>query len=203
MITSFSGVWTVNRTYSVSANYQRLTSPINIRKLIGVNAPSIVIPDYMNAGLSFKYRLFKDKLIQLEPELGLNWALIKYSFPDANLRRWNSFMAEPAVNMNIQPNAYFSVGAGLSYRFHAGVSLDGIRNNDLNGVSGMVFIRVGNLGRLAVHSKRKIKLLEKQNNQIPEIQPQIINTKPQTDIENISSEPKPKKRKKSSEYQDW
>ena len=67
MITSFSGVWTVNRTYSVSANYQRLTSPINIRKLIGVNAPSIVIPDYMNAGLSFKYRLFKDKLIQLEP----------------------------------------------------------------------------------------------------------------------------------------
>ena len=67
----------------------------------------------------------------------------------------------------------------------------------------MVFIRVGNLGRLAVHSKRKIKLLEKQNNQIPEIQPQIINTKPQTDIENISSEPKPKKRKKSSEYQDW
>ncbi len=203
MITSVSGVWTVNRTYSIGAKYQRLTSPINIRRLIGVSSPTIVHPDYMNAGLSFKYRLFSNKLIHLEPELGFNWALIRYAYPDANMRRWNAFMLEPGINMDYQPSSYFSFGAGISYRVHARVALDGIRNKDLNGISGLVYIRVGNLGRLAAHYKRKIQNQEKSTTEKEQKETQPSNTEQKIDIEKTSQVPKVKKKKKSSEYEGW
>jgi hypothetical protein len=147
MITAFSGCWTVNRKYYLGAQYERATTGIDVHSLLERNPNVSVNLEYMTAGLKFGYILFPDKIVSFNPDLSLNWAQAKYAYPAANIYHWNFFMMEPSVNMSINPLPYFSVGAGLAYRLNLGLNLNGIHSSDLNGLNGLVFVRVGTMRR--------------------------------------------------------
>ena len=147
MIAAFSGCWTVNRKYYLGAQYEKVTTSIDIQSLLEKNPHVAVNLNYIMAGLKFGYILFPDKIVSFNPDLSMNWAQAKYAYPAANIYHWNFFMMEPSVNMSINPVPYFSVGAGLAYRLNLGLNLNGVHSSDLNGLNGLVFIRVGTMRR--------------------------------------------------------
>lgn len=146
MVTGFSANWLVNNTYYLGAQYQQLTSQINIGNKITPASPSEAIyPLYRNAGLRFGYILFHNKLVSFSPDLSLNWVNVKYDWPHGTVYNWNAFMAEPQLNVVITPLKFCSVGLGVAYRVHIGMSVNNLRNKDFNGVSGIFFVRFGTL----------------------------------------------------------
>lgn len=56
------------------------------------------------------------------------------------------FVAEPAVNVELNVTNWFRVAAGASYRYVSSMSaIRGIENKDLSGVSGQLALKFGSV----------------------------------------------------------
>jgi hypothetical protein len=53
------------------------------------------------------------------------------------------FVAEPALGVELNAASFLRLGVGASYRWVAGVELDGLRDEDLSGLTGELSVRLG------------------------------------------------------------
>lgn len=135
--------WVINHRYVVSAKYHVLTTPVNIQKKVA--------PDYTRdtirlvehfAGLGFSYILFDKKKFSFQPELSVGWGAVKYSHQNKTFRK-DFGVIIPAVYGVYNATKYFRFGLGFTAKFTAGASLNGLKDADLLGLGGVIFIRVG------------------------------------------------------------
>lgn len=129
--------WVVNHKFVVSAKYHVLTIPV---KVYPDKTDTILQQHY--AGLGFSYILFYNKKFSFQPELSAGWGSIKYFYQNKNYRK-DFAVIMPAVYGVYNATKHFRFGLGLNYRLAIGGSLNGLKDADLSGVGGVMFIRVG------------------------------------------------------------
>ncbi len=135
--------WVINHKYVVSAKYNVLTTPVNIQDKVAPDNPTDTIHLTQHfAGLAFSYILFNNKKFSFQPELAVGWGATKYSHQNKTFRK-DFAVILPSIYGVYNANKNFRFGAGLNYRLTAGGSLNGLKDADLSGLGGMVFIRVG------------------------------------------------------------
>ncbi len=135
--------WVVNHKFVVSAKYHVLTTPVNIQPRVAPdNSGDTIRPIMHYAGLGFSYILFSNKKISFQPELSAGWGAVKYSYKNQNYRK-DFAVIMPAVYGVYNATKHFRFGLGLNYRLAIGGSLNGLKDADLSGVGGVMFIRVG------------------------------------------------------------
>jgi len=135
--------WVINHKYVISAKYHVLTTPLNIQGKVEPNNSSDTIRlTHHFAGLGFSYLLFDKNKFSFQPELTVGWGSAKYSFQSKTYRK-DFAVILPAVYGIYNATKYFRFGVGLNYRLAIGGSLNGLKDADLSGVGGVVFIRVG------------------------------------------------------------
>lgn len=132
--------WVINHKFVVSAKYHVLTTPVNIEPIIAPDRSDTVLLQHQFAGLSFSYLLFHQKKFSFQPELAVGWGSATYN--EKKVRK-DFAVILPAVYGVYNATKYFRLGAGLNYRATIGGSLNGLKDADLSGIGGVVFIRVG------------------------------------------------------------
>ena len=143
MNTGISLNWVINHKYVVSAKYYALSSPLNIEPTVLPDQPTININlQHQFAGLGFSYLVCNNKLFSFQPEISGGWGNINYTYLAKTYRK-NFGEIIPAVYGVYNATKYFRLGAGLNYRATIGASLNGLKDSQISGISGVVFIRVG------------------------------------------------------------
>jgi hypothetical protein len=135
--------WVINHKYVISAIYDGLATQNQIQKIVIPADPST--PLYLThryVGGGFSYILFSDKMFSLQPGISDGWGHIQYSYNNVTYRK-DFYELVPAVTATYNCTKYFRVGLGLNYRITAGAKLNGLGNTDINGVGGIIFIKVG------------------------------------------------------------
>lgn len=133
--------WVVNHQFVLSAKYYLLTTPLNIAtRVSGATAADTIHLAHHSAGLAFSYILFYNKKFSFQPELYAGWGYIKYSYKNTDYKQHFGVIV-PAVYGVYNAHKNVRIGIGLNYRFTAGATL--LKNADLSGVGGVVFLRVG------------------------------------------------------------
>ena len=134
--------WVINHKFVVSAKYHVLTTPVNIQSKVAETATDTIHLTQHFAGLGFSYILFSNKKFSFQPELTVGWGAAKYSFQNKTYRKDYAVIL-PAVYGIYNATKNFRFGVGLNYRLTAGGAMNGLKDSDLSGVGGVVFIRVG------------------------------------------------------------
>ena len=143
MNTGISLNWVINHKYVISAKYYALSSPLNIEPTVVPDQPQANISlKHQFAGLGFSYILFNNKMFSFQPEISAGWSNISYTYL-TNTYHKNFGEIIPAVYGVYNCTKYFRLGAGLNYRATIGASLNGLKDSQISGVSGVIFIRVG------------------------------------------------------------
>jgi hypothetical protein len=138
----FSLNWVINHKFVVSAKYHVLTTPVNITGTIDPTSTDTVHLVHHFAGLAFSYLIFHDRKFSLQPELAVGWGGIKYVHNGGTFRK-DFAVIIPAFDAVYNASKHFRIGIGLNYRITAGASFNGLKDADLSGIGGLVFIRVG------------------------------------------------------------
>jgi hypothetical protein len=145
MFTSFSACWLFSKHYYLGIQYQKLTSEEAINNFVPNTSKDDIVLEHQSAGIKAGYILFSKKRISFNPEATINWAMCKYQYPVGAIYRNNFLVIEPAANILFNLHKNLAVGLGVSYRINAGLHLNGLSSNDLNGIAGRVFVRFGKL----------------------------------------------------------
>ncbi len=145
MYTTFSACWLFPKQYYIGILYQKLTSEEALNKFVPNTSKDDIILEHQNAGIKAGYIVFANKRLSFNPEASVNWAMVKYQYPVGAIYRYNFMVVEPSLNMLINLHKNLAAGIGLSYRINAGLRLNGLNSNDLNGFTGRLFIRYGKL----------------------------------------------------------
>ena len=132
--------WVINHKFVVSAKYHVLTTPVNIERIIAPEKTDTVLLQHHFAGLGFSYIVFHNKKFSLQPELVAGWGSASYN--DKKFRK-DFAVILPAVYGIYNASKYFRLGIGLNYRATIGCSLNGLKDADLSGIAGVIFMRVG------------------------------------------------------------
>ncbi len=132
--------WVVNHRYVVSGYYYTLTSPVNIRQKVEPTQGNAINLVHHSAGLSFGYIFFHSKKFSFQPEISGGWGYMKYEV-NGSTRKRHFGIISPAVYGIYNASTYFRFGIGLNYRTTIKANL--IKDSELSGVGGVVFIRVG------------------------------------------------------------
>lgn len=140
---AFSLNWVVNHRYVVTAKYHTLGSQKDIRDIVVPYSNSAIPLIHHYAGLGFGYVFFHDKRFSLHPELTMGWAAIKFKHPAEEFQRQDYAMIIPAVYGVWNATPLFRLGLGLDYQAAVGQRFYSFKSSYLNGVGGVVFIRVG------------------------------------------------------------
>ena len=135
--------WAINHKFVLSAKYHGLTTPLNIQSIVAPDhaADTIQLVHHF-AGLGFSYILFPAKKFSLQPELAAGWGVGKYTSSGKTFRK-DFGVIIPAIYGVYNATKYFRLGLGLNYRITAGGSFNGLKDADLSGVGGVIFMRVG------------------------------------------------------------
>lgn len=140
---AFSLNWVVNHRYVVTAKYHTLGSQKDISNIVVPYSTESIPLIHHYAGLGFGYLFFHDKRFSLHPELTMGWAAIKFKHPAEEFQRKNYAMIVPAVYGVWNATHLFRLGLGLDYQAAFGQRFFSFKSSYLNGVGGVVFIRVG------------------------------------------------------------
>lgn len=135
--------WVVNHKFVVSASYYGLASQLNVQKTVAPNegTDTLRLMHYF-AGLGFSYIIFDNKKFSLQPGITAGWGMIRYSDTSKTYTK-NFAEIVPAVYATYNASKYFRFGIGLNYRLAMGASLNGLKSNDISGIGGIIFVRVG------------------------------------------------------------
>jgi hypothetical protein len=136
--------WVINHRFVVVARYTGLTTPVAIQNIVTPDHSPEVDLKLQSAAVGFGYIVFSDKLFSFQPELTAGWGGIKYT-PDSTDIHFKKSFGEiiPALYGICNATKYFRVGIGLNYRICAAASFNGLKNEDVAGIGGVIFIRVG------------------------------------------------------------
>lgn len=143
MLTGLSLNWVMNHKYVLSAKYHVLSSRQDISSITnpGSEKPFYLIHHF--AGASFGYILFHQKPVSFHPELAVGWASAKYENAAQKTFRNDYAMLIPALQGVWNATKIFRVGVGVNYRVAFGKEFQNFKSSQLNGVSGVVFLRLG------------------------------------------------------------
>lgn len=144
MLTGLSLNWVINHKYVVSAKYHVLGSRQNIAYITNpdnTNAEHNLVHHF--AGAAFGYILFHGKPVSFHPELAIGWASAKYESGAQKTFRNDYAMLIPALQGVWNATKIFRVGVGVNYRMAFGKEFQNFKSSQLNGVSGVVFLRLG------------------------------------------------------------
>lgn len=140
---AFSLNWVVNHRFVVTAKYHTLGSKKDIRSIVVPYSAKAIPLIHHYAGLGFGYLFFHHKRFSLHPELSMGWAAIKFEHPADEFQRKDYAMLIPAVYGIWNATPHFRLGLGLDYQAAFGPRFFTFKSNYLNGVGGVVFLRVG------------------------------------------------------------
>ncbi len=132
--------WVINHKYVVSAYYYTLTTPVNIRAIVEPTRSDTINLRHHSAGLGFSYILFHDKKFSFQPSISAGWGYMKYEVNGGTWYRHFGVIV-PAVYGIYNATKYFRFGVGLNYRATIKATL--LKDSELSGVGGVVFLRVG------------------------------------------------------------
>ena len=135
--------WVINHKFVVSAIYDGLASPTQIQKIVTPdNHADTITLIHRYVGLGFSYIAFDKKLFSFQPGLSAGWGHIQYIYNNETFKN-NFAEIVPEVSATYNCTKYFRVGLGLNYRIAAGASLNGLKDADISGIGGIIFIKVG------------------------------------------------------------
>lgn len=135
--------WVINHKFVVSAIYEELGSPTQIQKIVTPdNHADTITLTHRYMGLGFSYIMFDKKMFSFQPELNAGWGHIQYAYNNETYKK-NFAEIVPAVSATYNCTKYFRVGLGLNYHIAAGANLNGLKDGDISGIGGVVFIKVG------------------------------------------------------------
>jgi len=143
MVLGLSLNWVINHKYVVSGKYQLLTSRVDVKEKVAPSSGGKIYLTHHFAGLAFSYILFHDKKFSFQPELAAGWSSAKFEHPTGTKYRHDFGAIIPAMYGVYNASKIFRVGIGLNYRAVFGTSFSGLKASDLNGITGVVFIRLG------------------------------------------------------------
>ena len=135
--------WVINHKFVVSAIYNGNANQLQVQKIVQPADP--LITTYLKqqyVGLGFSYILFDQKLFSFQPGLSAGWGRIAYAYNNITYRK-DFAQILPEVSATYNCTKIFRVGLGLNYRIAAGAAFNGIKNADMCGVGGIIFIKVG------------------------------------------------------------
>ncbi len=138
------GGWIINHSFIIGGGGYGLVNNIKA-KVPGPNGERYLNMGY--GGIELEYVTESDRLIHFSFMTligggGLSWR-------DDNIRAGMApendsfFIAEPAVNVNVNITTYFRMSGGVSYRFISGIQSGASSNADLSGPSGVLTLRFG------------------------------------------------------------
>lgn len=135
--------WVINHKFVIMAVYDGLASQTQIQNIVNAADPA----DHINlthryVGVGFSYILFNNKLFSLQPEVTDGWGHIQYGYNSKTYHK-DYYEIVPAISATYNCTKYFRVGLGLNYRVAAGAKLGDIKDADISGVGGVIFIKVG------------------------------------------------------------
>ena len=101
-------------------------------------------------GALLEYIIASNRLVHLSIQSmigagGVRYAVIDYEddHDDIDYSDDSFFVLEPGINLILNVNKNFRIGAGVTYRYVNGVEYEGLSNSDLNGVSAQVLLKFG------------------------------------------------------------
>lgn len=138
------GAWIINHKFGIGAKGYGIVNEVEADGL-------------QNAKLEFgcyggliEYIISSDKLVHLTIQSMIGGGDVRYSIinyqnpqPEINYSGDGFFVMEPGIDLILNINKNFRLGAGVAYRLVSGVEYESLSNSDLNGVSAEILIKFG------------------------------------------------------------
>jgi hypothetical protein len=134
----------INNKYVLGLNYHLLSSVNDINKLTYPDSPENIFAIHQFAGAGFGYIFFHEKKFSLHPEMAAGWANIQYTRFDTVTVKRNYGAVMPAIYGTWNAGKIVRLGIGIHYRVLIGERFKDLTVNNLSGVAGLFFIRLGN-----------------------------------------------------------
>lgn len=143
LIVGGRGGWIMNHTFVIGGGVYGLVNQIDTDFIYN----NEMIPLMMGyGGFEMEYIYSPNSLVHLSAYLLLGGGGLTYKEYDD----WyspkvtdNFWIAEPALNVELNISSFFRISAGVGYRFVSDVSLGDITDSDIAGVSGMLTFKFG------------------------------------------------------------
>jgi len=104
----------------------------------------------LSCGALLEYIISSDKLIHFSIQTLIGAGGVRYQIKDydedndeVNYTDDAIFVMEPGINVFLNVNINFRIGAGLTYRYVNGVDYKNLTNSDLSGVSAQILFKFG------------------------------------------------------------
>jgi hypothetical protein len=141
------GGWIIDHTFVLGGGGYGLANNIGVGKTLNGNDLSL---NFGYGGFEMEYIQNSDELIHYSAYLLIGAGNVSYRYWDNELNDKDDFdndqffIAEPAVNVELNITSFFRLNAGLSYRFITGANYDNnIDDSDLQGLSGVLTLKFG------------------------------------------------------------
>ncbi len=143
LIVGGRGGWIMNHTFVIGGGVYGLVNQIDSDFIFDGE----LIPLMMGyGGFEMEYIYSPNSLVHLSVYLLLGGGGLTYKEYDD----WHSpkvtdsfWIAEPALNVELNISSFFRISAGVGYRFVSDVNLGDITDSDIAGVSGMLTFKFG------------------------------------------------------------
>ncbi len=138
------GGWIINSTFSIGGGGYGLTNQIQSNEIIQGKFRNLQLG---YGGLELEYIFASDKVIHASIFTLIGAGAVSYgSFEDwsnFDFAKDEFFVAEPAVNIELNITSWFRINSGVSYRFISGVEFGTVSDSDLSGLSGNLTFKFG------------------------------------------------------------
>ena len=137
------GGWIMNHTFVIGAGGYGLVNQIDANYFF----EGKLIPLTMGyGGFEMEYIYSSNSLVHFSIYLLLGGGGLTYK----ELNDWKSpqvsdnfWVAEPAVNIELNISSFFRISAGVGYRFVSDVNLGNLTNSDIAGIEGLLTFKFG------------------------------------------------------------
>ncbi len=145
------GGWIINHSLIIGGGVYGLASQVSVDVIEGDN----ILKDadelrLMYGGFEVEYIFTPSKVIHvsLYTLLGMGGISYRSDFYEDNDNyhmgdQTRFFVAEPAVNLEVNVTTFFHLALGASYRFTSGAEYQSISNSNISGFNGMLTFKFG------------------------------------------------------------
>jgi hypothetical protein len=142
------GGWILNHTFAVGLGGYGLVNSATWDKSSLDAVPRLTMG---YGGLEIEVIINSDKIVHFSIHSLIGYGAVDYLDNDYlkeySPDTWKSadafFVAEPALNVELNVTTFFRLGIGVCYRYVSGVELAGITNEDISGFGGNIVFKFG------------------------------------------------------------
>jgi len=141
------GGWIINSTFIIGGGGYGLVNNISSEDCFCDYSPKLT---FGYGGLELEYIIMSDNLIHFSIYTLFGAGAVSYR-DDKGWEDWHNdfykentfFVAEPAVNVEVNITTFFRMSFGGGYRFISGVNKAELSNSDLSGFAGVLAFKFG------------------------------------------------------------